>query len=186
MALTLFSCEKSTITPLETDSSLPASVLERADVSSAKGMLNMITLKGQGKALVVDNEKQFLIFRLQGDDIRLGDFTAPGRVEFSEKELLFWNGSALPVKFEVNDDYNRLLNQKTGAETMGYGLAVQVINKSQKATKYVGSLLKTKSFPNGDAHAKGCDQGGVGSTSCSTTNSGDTCSVSCGSGYYAC
>jgi hypothetical protein len=38
----------------------------------------------------------------------------------------------------------------------------------------------------GGSGGSSCNSGGSGSTSCSITSNGNSCSVSCGSGYYAC
>lgn len=82
-----------------------------------------------------------------------------------------------------------------GATFVGYGLNhSNRRGRSRIVEKDGGVAIETIFYPDyGDGTGSGsggasCDSGGAGSTSCSATNntSGSSCSVSCGSGYYAC
>lgn len=81
-----------------------------------------------------------------------------------------------------------------GATFVGYGLNHSNRRGASRIVEGDGSVtIESIFYPDyGDGTGTGsggsCDSGGVGSTSCTATNSssGARCSVSCGAGYYAC
>lgn len=74
----------------------------------------------------------------------------------------------------------------------GYGLSYRFGSIPESVEKYVNVLASarngappvTNSIPEGGAGD--CTAGGRGATSCSITSGDKSCSVSCGTGYYAC
>jgi hypothetical protein len=71
----------------------------------------------------------------------------------------------------------------------GYALTHSIgtsTRSGKRPSQVIANPAHTPDPIGGTGGGGSCDAGGIGSTSCSTSNGKLTCSVSCASGYYAC
>jgi len=124
-----------------------------------------------------------------------------GTVEFRGNELVIMTTEDEMFVLSVSEDSNWNLppGLSSGVRIIGVALNHQIrpveANKHRATTNAYGDCadagdcgVEIVTFYDTESTQGGgtCDAGGVGSTSCSITDSGASCSASCGAGFYSC
>ncbi|MFV0248866.1 MAG: hypothetical protein ACK5H1_07895 [Tenacibaculum sp.] len=158
---------------------------------SLKGSFKLV--KPNKKQVVIYTENQnfkhiFLVDKINKSDIsKIKNITS---LVYLKNALILNNDLLIKVERNFNEVLKKdseYLSKKTNLiELKTKNLIYFWLPKNSSETltieELINKLNRELSVHNGD-----CEQGGEGSTSCSiTSNTGAGCSVSCGSGYYAC
>jgi hypothetical protein len=114
-----------------------------------------------------------------------------------ENKERYYLGISKPEEKEVLSKLPEIYKSFFSSSTYGYGLVQMkgflpnTINVFKNNSDPFQDLYSYRGFVNDKSvnnltEPEHCDAGGAGATSCSKASGGYSCSVSCGSGYYAC
>lgn len=156
-------------------------------VSYSQQRVRLADLAGTEIGILIDVQQdntftQYFVFQYEGSLFDVSRASNITLVSSTDKTVKISFGGKV-YAFTIDSNYTNANEQIY----YGYGLS-----KRSGAFKLVipvgdiSTLMEAITFNNSFAGRLTCHSGGVGSTECSTGSLGSSCSVSCGSGYYAC